>query len=329
MRPKGMGTASIWWNSWLLLSFQIFGACAKQCKPPTNSEPGYMKNSLIQSLLGLSPERCIQTCLQTKGCRSVNLHITREICELNNASKTDFPNDMDKKHGFIYLPNSLVTDKIQMISCADLRKVRPSLASGYYWINTKRKRRRVYCDMDRFGGGWTLVVSIDALNNKHLWRAENCADPDTCVSLFETNVPARKLADEEIHSIAIEGVFRVEAVYSPYARDNKNPDNVFYKIPSGAKNFDSSCRASAGIICPPIIVSYKHPYAWESSPCTGIARGYRIYRYHHCMFDGHDDGACGYRWHSSEFFARRMLYGLNGDGNTGIIFRRQGFLWVK
>ncbi|XP_001640306.3 uncharacterized protein LOC5520471 isoform X1 [Nematostella vectensis] len=344
--PKQMNTselrlASSWMNCWFLLSFQLFGACANQCKPPTNSEPRYLKNNVMTLLQGLGAEGCIRTCLQTQGCRSVNLHMKRDICELNSANKNDFPEDMVEKPGFVYIANSLVPARIPIRSCAVLKKLKPTLKSGYYSIETKRKKLRVYCDMDKFGGGWTLVVSISASDNLHLMREKNCADSDMCVPFPGIeDIPARKHEDVDIQDIAsfdegviaAEGVFRVETTYSPHSPTNKNASNVFYKIPSGGQYFDSYCRAvkGSGVRCPRIIISYHHPFVWESSPCTGIEKGYRITFKEHTMFDGADDRECGEFWMSSAYSEDRMLYGLPWTPNhTGILQKRQGFLWIK
>ena len=53
------------------------------------------------------------------------------------------------------------------------------------------------------GGGWTLVVSISSSNNNHLDRGVvNCLNPNLCVEYVTSNIPTRKLSDEEIHEIA-------------------------------------------------------------------------------------------------------------------------------
>lgn len=60
------------------------------------------------------------------------------------------------------------------------------------------------------GGGWTLVVSISSSNNDHLNRGVvNCLLPNRCVENVTSDIPTRKMSDEEIHEIATtEGKFR-------------------------------------------------------------------------------------------------------------------------
>lgn len=60
------------------------------------------------------------------------------------------------------------------------------------------------------GGGWTLVVSISSSNNNHLDRGVvNCLLPNRCVEYVTSDIPTRKMSDEEIHEIATtEGKFR-------------------------------------------------------------------------------------------------------------------------
>ncbi|KAJ7372444.1 hypothetical protein OS493_018950 [Desmophyllum pertusum] len=50
-------------------------------------------------------------------------------------------------------------------------------------------------------------------------------------------------------------------------------DTVFYQIPSGPENLDSSCASKS---CPRIIISHSYPYQWETNSCTSIDVGYHI-----------------------------------------------------
>ncbi|EDO33711.1 predicted protein [Nematostella vectensis] len=207
----------------------------------------YLKGHVMEERPGIGVEGCTSGCLDHADCRSINFDRTTHMCELNNASKEDFPEHVTRDHRSLYATNDFHEEPIFEESCAHWLKRYPDLKTRYYWIKTKNKRKkmRVYCDMERFGGGWTLVVTINAKNNDHLQKAENnCADSVTCVTFTETDIPGRKLSDEDIHEIAgNEGVFQVEVPLNSLSIDavNKNA-TVFYKIPSGAQSFDSSCK---------------------------------------------------------------------------------------
>ncbi|XP_048588546.1 uncharacterized protein LOC116618287 [Nematostella vectensis] len=307
----------------------MYNACAEQSSGMYTEYGNYLKDHVMERRPGIGIEGCTFACLDHSKCRSINVDLTTHMCELNNASKEDFPEHMTRKHRSLYATDDFKPPLFQP-SCAAYLKYDPSLKSGYYWISIRRKKRRVYCDMERFGGGWTLVVTINALNNDHLQRAENnCADSVTCVTLIETDIPGRKLSDEDIHEIVgVDGVFLVEPVSSPLSTTNKNKDAVFYKIPSGSQNFDSSCRKTINI-CPRVIISFSYPYKWETNPCTSLSQGYRIYGHPISVFDSHDDGECGSFWYPSASSYRRVLYGFPKSGYTGIYNKRQGYLWVK
>ena len=36
-------------------------------------------------------------------------------------------------------------------SCAKIKEIVPGAKSGYYWINVKRKKKEVFCDMANYG----------------------------------------------------------------------------------------------------------------------------------------------------------------------------------
>ncbi|KAK3752982.1 hypothetical protein QZH41_016290, partial [Actinostola sp. cb2023] len=125
-------------------------------------------------------------------------------------------------------------------SCAEIKKKKLCAKSGYHTINVRGKKRKVYCDMEGFGGGWTLVVSISASNNNHLQTVvNNCSDSLLCVKHSASNIASRKLSDQDIIALASdEGTFRVDKL-------GASPCTAFYQLPSGTNGFSSGCYGPA------------------------------------------------------------------------------------
>ncbi|XP_073254841.1 uncharacterized protein [Porites lutea] len=156
-------------------------------------------------------------------------------------------------------------------SFAQIQQLVQDAKSGYYWVHIKGKKTEVYCDMDNYGGGWTLVASINSSSNNHLLRAEvNCFNSTPCVEFTKTSISCRKLADQDIYEIAThEGTFRVDQVTNGYVGFFQN-NQAYQEYP-------------AKVCCPRIITSHVYPYQWESN-CRGIRNGYFIVR-HSCYRD--------------------------------------------
>ncbi|KAM7450717.1 hypothetical protein ABFA07_001708 [Porites harrisoni] len=195
---------------------------------------------------------CINICDKQTQCRSINFNWVNVLCELNKADVHIAPQDVISAKGYVYLDNPW--PKIQLTSCAQIQQLVPDAKSSYYWVHIKGKKAQVYCDMNNYGGGWTLVASISSSSNDHLLRAEvNCYNSTRCVEFTNTSVPCRKLSDHDIHEIAThEGTFRVDQVTDGFTG--------FFQIPAGARHFNSECHINS---CPRIITSHIYPYQWE------------------------------------------------------------------
>ncbi|XP_022792592.1 uncharacterized protein LOC111331695 isoform X2 [Stylophora pistillata] len=230
-------------------------------------------------------------CSSESRCKSFNFRLKDKSCELNDANKHTHPRDFGPKEGSVYMNKD---DEFK--SCSEILDRRPRAESGYYGINIGNRNAQVYCDMEKHGGGWTLVVSISSQNNDHLQSAaNNCLNLSLCVP-FTDQHQGRKLSDSDIHELAgTEGTFRVDVLQN----DGTPPYTIFYQIPSGPNKFNSSCRQGS---CPRIIISHSYPYHWETNNCTTIAKGYHISDGCHRVFDGGDNNECKHRfWNSSQF----------------------------
>ncbi|XP_020896516.2 uncharacterized protein LOC110235400 [Exaiptasia diaphana] len=283
------------------------------------SSPGtYLKGHVFHTSSVPGLQQCTAACLNHYQCKSSNFGFVNRTCELNNVDKFDSPSDLVPRPGFSY---SGWKTKQPSRSCAEIKQRNPSnTVSGYYTVFVRGQQRQVYCDMENFGGGWSLVVSINASNNDHLQTIENnCKDSFLCVPHSKSNVEGRKMSDEDIIALAsTEGTFRFD-------RFGSTPGTSFYQLPGGPNHFSSSCYASN---CARMIMSHHYPYKWESN-CKGISVGYKIF---HHVFDNHDKDECGFRWESSQFITRgpgRFLYGYKAYGNTGIYFKEEGSLFVR
>ncbi|XP_048575322.1 uncharacterized protein LOC5496659 isoform X2 [Nematostella vectensis] len=265
----------------------------------------YLKNHKYDAKKVSNLLECLKLCITDPKCITINFILFDKECELNNDSGMGW--------GLVKLPHSihgiLKKKERKGSSCNQLKKSYPLLKSGYYDVIVNGKERNVYCDMDNFSGGWSLVVSISKSSHAHLQSFEiDCQDVLKCVPFPESPFPAKKLSDEDIRALASdgEGTFRVDVVNGPAT----NKISVFYQIPSGAQNFNSSCSGATCtgtgcVVCPRVIISYSHPYVWESN-CRGIDVGYLLAGLKHKDV--------------------RALYGYT---TPGIYLKREGVLFVK
>ncbi|XP_022806201.1 uncharacterized protein LOC111343319 isoform X1 [Stylophora pistillata] len=298
---------------------------SEQCRRSTYSEYGHhLSGHVVSTQKTSSISECGMICSSESRCRSLNFRIKDKSCDLNDANKHTHPGDFGPKEGSVYMNK---VDEFK--SCSEILNKWPDAESGYYWIDIGSRKEDVYCDMEKHGGGWTLVVDISSNNNDHLQSVRNnCINDSLCVP-FTDQDQGRKLGDSDIHELArTEGTFRVDVLKS----NGTLSHTVFYQIPSGPNKFNSTCRQGN---CPRIIISHSHPYHWETNNCTSTAVGYRIFSGCHSVFDGHDNYECNNSsWSSSKYANERALYGypcpeIPDHDSRGIYRNRTGRLYVK
>ncbi|EDO27637.1 predicted protein [Nematostella vectensis] len=224
-----------------LVFFQLLViAKADKCDQKQLTQYGfYLRNHKYDAKRVTNLLECLMLCIDDPKCITINFSLFDKECEFNDDSGMEWE--------LVKLPHSihgiLKKKEKKASSCNQLKKSYPLLKSGYYDVIVNGKERNVYCDMDNFGGGWSLVVSISKSSHAHLQSSEiDCQDVLKCVPFPESPFPAKKLSDEDIRALASdgEGTFRVDVVDGPAT----NNFSVFYQIPSGAQNFNSACSGA-------------------------------------------------------------------------------------
>ncbi|XP_078363757.1 uncharacterized protein LOC144647967 [Oculina patagonica] len=183
----------------------------EQCPASTYSVYGHsLSGHVISTRISSSLTECIMMCSYEARCKSINFRLNGKSCDLNDADRHTHPKDYGPKEASLYM-DSLNKHKQEggFKSCAEIHQKFSQAESGYYWVKIGNRDAQVYCDMDNYGGGWTLAVSISSKNIDHLQRnANNCLNSILCVPFAEKNVTGRKLSDEDIHKLArFEGTF--------------------------------------------------------------------------------------------------------------------------
>ncbi|XP_033639044.1 ficolin-2-like [Asterias rubens] len=124
---------------------------------------GALPNHVIEWKTVSSPVICGRGCSMDPQCASFNYHITRGICELNNASRAHSPNEFVEIQGSAYYDDNLdiLSFALPTItsnsSCLELYQA-GYRTNGLYTIfpTSLTDGLQVYCDMETEGGG--LIV---------------------------------------------------------------------------------------------------------------------------------------------------------------------------
>ncbi|XP_033646891.1 ficolin-3-like [Asterias rubens] len=118
---------------------------------------------------------CVSYCHADPQCHSVNYNIEDHLCELNNATRAQYPDDFITYYGSVYfdadvetphfsLPDQALptqpdtTTGPQYSSCQELLEAGHNV-SGIYTIFPAgfNDGLQVYCDMDTDGEGWIVI----------------------------------------------------------------------------------------------------------------------------------------------------------------------------
>ncbi|KAJ7372443.1 hypothetical protein OS493_018949 [Desmophyllum pertusum] len=154
----------------LFLSF--IQSISTQCPEPIYSVHNHhLGDHVMSTSVVLDLSDCRKKCSKEFYCKSINYRLLNKSCDLNSADRYSHPPDYGPREGYVYMDTAnRRRRKVGFKSCSEIRKEFPSAQSGYYWVIIEHRDSQVYCDMDNFDGGWTLVVSISSTNNDHLQR---------------------------------------------------------------------------------------------------------------------------------------------------------------
>ncbi|XP_038058719.1 uncharacterized protein LOC119730000 [Patiria miniata] len=108
-----------------------------------------------------SAVRCVSYCHADNNCRSVNYHKTDQLCQMNNLTRMQNPDDFITHYGSVYFDDDVYTSLFsvpQFRGCDEVLQAGHNV-SGIYTIFPAgfNDALQVYCDMENDGGGWIVI----------------------------------------------------------------------------------------------------------------------------------------------------------------------------
>ncbi|XP_071790436.1 ficolin-3-like [Asterias amurensis] len=202
---------------------------------------------------------CVSYCHADPQCHSVNYNIDNHLCELNNATRAQYPDDFITYCGSVYfdadietphysLPNQpLPTQPGTLLgSCQELLEA--GHGSGLYTIFPAgiNDGLQVYCDMDTDGQGWMVIQrrqdgSVDFYRN---WVDYRVGFGDKSGEFWLGNENLRTLTESAgPWKLKIEMVdFDGNEVFAEYGHFNITGENFTLEV--GSYNADSTVEDS-------------------------------------------------------------------------------------
>ncbi|XP_033646890.1 ficolin-2-like [Asterias rubens] len=149
-------------------------ACKTKMKEFLSAENRKLLQLSYQSKVTWSHVLCVSYCHADPQCHSVNYNIEDHLCELNNATRAQYPDDFMTHYGSVYFDADVETPRLslpdqalptqpdtaigpQYSSCQELLEA--GHVSGIYTIFPAgfNDGLQVYCDMDTDGEGWMVI----------------------------------------------------------------------------------------------------------------------------------------------------------------------------
>ena len=150
-------------------------ACKTNMREFLSAENRKLHHISYQSKVTWSHVLCVSYCHADPQCHSVNYNIEDHLCELNNATRAQYPDDFMTHYGSVYFDADVETPRLslpdqalptqpdtatgpQYSSCQELLEAGHN-ESGIYTVFPAgfNNALQVYCDMDTDGEGWMVI----------------------------------------------------------------------------------------------------------------------------------------------------------------------------
>ncbi|XP_033627218.1 angiopoietin-related protein 1-like [Asterias rubens] len=137
-------------------------ACKTNMREFLSAENRKLLQLSYQAKVTRSHVLCVSYCHADPQCHSVNYNIDNHLCELNNATRAQYPDDFITYCGSVYFdadPDTTISSgPAEYSSCQELLEAGHNV-SGIYTIFPAgfNNTLQVYCDMDTDGQGWMVI----------------------------------------------------------------------------------------------------------------------------------------------------------------------------
>ncbi|XP_071794514.1 ficolin-2-like [Asterias amurensis] len=119
-----------------------------------------LQGFVLSSTKAVSSVTCVRDCMIDPRCVSINYFDSEKRCELNSATKTQFPGSFTyNQRSFYYDEDRGTTLLPEFASCKELlHAAGGNISSGVYTIfpSNLTEGLEVYCDMEGNDGGWIV-----------------------------------------------------------------------------------------------------------------------------------------------------------------------------
>ena len=119
-----------------------------------------LQGFVLNSTKAVSSVTCVRDCMIDPRCVSINFFDSEKRCELNSATKTQFPGNFTYNQGSFYYDEDRGTTLLsEFASCKELLQAAGgNISSGVYTIFpiSLTEGLEVYCDMEGNDGGWIV-----------------------------------------------------------------------------------------------------------------------------------------------------------------------------